>query len=61
MALASRMNHRVRAIAGGDFPGVKNEWMLPGQSLWMALGSVMSQALGVSVGSWVASQAPRVL
>lgn len=34
--------------------------MLPGQSLWMALGSVMSQALGVSAGSWDASQALRV-
>ena len=32
----------------------------PGPSLWMALESVMSRALGVSVGSWDASQAPRV-
>ena len=29
-------------MAGGVFPGVKNEWLLPGQSLWMALGSLMS-------------------
>ena len=32
-------------MAGGVFPGVKNEWMLPGQSLWMAPGSLMSRAL----------------